>query len=176
MKARRVHFRLQFASSEIRRLAKLYSYDGEGDALGAGREILHRRYSRANLEVIFRWKTKGRGISRLRRNTDLEIADSLRLAVAARAERSALAVLMGLSGIHVAVGSAILTAIFPKRYTIIDFRALDALGVKRPVVVTIELYLAYLCHCRHLAKQNNVTLRCLDRALWQWSKEQTRAD
>jgi len=46
------------------------------------------------------------------------------LALAARTERSAISVLRGLAGVDVPVASAIMTAIDPKRYTILDFRAL----------------------------------------------------
>jgi hypothetical protein len=81
------------------------------------------------------------------------------------------AVLCGLRGVEIPVASAILTAIDPERYTIIDFRALESLGVKSSWH-TVDSYLAYLEQCRELARQNTVSLRELDRALWQWSKEQ----
>jgi hypothetical protein len=119
---------------------------------------------------IFEWKTNGRGRSRLLVNTDEEIADALKLAIAANTDRAAVAVLMGLSGVQVPVASAILTAIDPERITIIDFRPSEALNVIQPSI-NIGVYLSYLDKCRELAKENNVPLRTLDRALWQWSKE-----
>jgi hypothetical protein len=62
--------------------------------------------------------------------------------------------------------------VYPERYTIIDFRALEALGVKRgDGEETLDYYLEYLETCRSLAHDCNVDLRTLDRALWQWSKE-----
>lgn len=94
------------------------------------------------------------------------------MAVHARTERAAVAVLCGLRGVEIPVASAILTAIDPKRYTIIDFRALEALGVENSWH-TVDSYLAYLEHCRSLARENNLGLRELDRALWQWSKERS---
>lgn len=124
-------FVLQFDVSEISSLAARYVVDDQGaddQALRAGREISSGDYSRDNLQVIFRWKTGGRGISRLYRNTDEEIADALQLAVRAAADRSAVAVLCGLNGVEVPVASAILTAINPERFTIIDFRALESPG------------------------------------------------
>jgi hypothetical protein len=87
----------------------------------------------------------------------------------AKTERAAIAVLTGLNGVQVPVASAILTAIHPERFTIIDFRALQALNAAQPI--TLDFYLDYLDECRRLAKANNVDLRTLDRALWQWSKE-----
>jgi hypothetical protein len=59
----------------------------------------------------------------------------------------------------------------PKRYTLVDFRALESLGVTPRPVLTVGYYLEYLGKCRELAKQHRVSLRVLDRALWQWSKD-----
>ncbi|HYM13415.1 MAG TPA: hypothetical protein VEU62_21935 [Bryobacterales bacterium] len=165
-------FQLQFAPAQIKQLAARYVYEDDTEAMQAGKRIVAGDYSRANIEAIFRWKTGGRGISRLRRNSDVEIRDALRLAVNAETERAALSVLCGLSGVEIPVASAILTAIDPERYTIIDFRALEALGVFKSTWHTVDSYLAYLAACRDLARQNSVSLRDLDRALWQWSKEQ----
>ena len=126
-------------------------------------------YTRSNIGRIFDWKTGGRGESRLQRNSDEEIADALRLAVSAKTERAADAVLLGLQGVLAPVASAILTAIDPERYTVIDFRALEALGSKSKDR-SVNFYLAYLTRCRQLAKAHHVALRDFDRALWQWSK------
>jgi hypothetical protein len=153
-------------------LAKRYSYVEDTGALEAGRRISRGDHTWVNIEVIFRWNTVGRGISRLSRNSDLEIADSLRLAVVAQANRLAVSVLTGLNSVNVPVASATLTVIDQQRYTTIDFCALEALGVGR-VVVNINFYLEYLGFCRHVAKGNKINLRNLDRALWQWSKEES---
>ena len=90
-----------------------------------------------------------------------------------KTERAAIAVLLGLQGVHVPVASAILTAIDPERYTVIDFRALEALGSKSKDR-SVNFYLVYLHACRQLAEEHQVTLRRLDRALWHWSSEQGR--
>jgi hypothetical protein len=171
MRKAHISFRLQFEPTQIKGLAARYRYDDDTEALAAGHRIGGGDYSRANLEAIFRWKTGGRGISRLSRNSDLEISEALRLAARAETERAAMAVLCGLGGVDVPVASAILTAIDPERYTIIDFRALESLGVAA-TWHTVDSYLGYLDQCRNLARQNGITLRELDRALWQWSKEQ----
>jgi hypothetical protein len=163
-------FQLRFASSMLPELSKRYSFQDDVDALDAGKKIRSGQYTRANLETIFEWKTNGRGRSRLAKNTDEEIVDALRLAVEAKTDRAAVAVLTGLNGVQVPVASAILTAIDPERFTIIDFRALEALMAIKPMITT-NFYLNYLGQCRELAKENNISLRTLDRALWQWSKE-----
>jgi hypothetical protein len=163
-------FSLQFKPAEMARLAKRYGYKSDDDALAAGSRIRAGHYGRQHLVTIFNWKTKGRGRSRLSGNSDGEIADALNLASHAKTERAAVAVLLGLRGVQVPVASAILTAIYPKRYTVIDFRALEALGCDSKDR-SVNFYLAYLKTCRQLALKYDVTLRNLDRALWQWSSE-----
>jgi hypothetical protein len=165
-------FKLQFDSTEITELAKRYGYQSDDYALEAGRQIRAGNYGRHQLQVIFQWKTKGRGKSRLLRNSDDEIADALHLASNANTERAAVAVLLGLHGVQAPVASAILTAIDPERYTVIDFRALEALG-NDSEDRTVNFYLAYLKTCRQLASKHGVTLRDFDRALWQWSSERS---
>ena len=164
-------FDLQFAVKDISSLAARYDFKDDTAAIDAGARISHGDFSRENLETIFEWKTKGRGRSRLTKNSDDEIVDALKLALEAKTPRAGIAVLTGLDGVDVPVASAILAATKPADHTIIDWRALHALDVYVSNV-TIKLYLTYLRHCRKLAAMGAVTLRELDRAMWQWSKEQ----
>src|SRR5208337_2659503 len=163
-------FQLQFDPSKVEEIASRYSFKEDVDPLEAGKEIRIGKHTRENIQRIFEWKTKGRGRSRLDKNSDQDIADALSLATKGKSDRAAVAVLMGLNGVQVPVASAILTAIDPEHFTVIDFRALEALGVTT-ANMTINYYLEYLDACRGLARENKVTLRTLDRALWQWSKE-----
>jgi hypothetical protein len=166
----RRRFHLQFDPTKIEEIAARYSFREDDKPLEAGNHIQKGEYTRKNLETIFEWKTGGRGRSRLQKNEDRDIADALRLATRAETDRAAVAVLVGLNGVQVPVASAILTAIYPERFTIIDFRALEALGLTN-ANVSIGFYLDYLAACRKLAREHKLSLRTLDRALWQWSKE-----
>ena len=163
-----VKFKLRFDPSEINALAKKYVYADNAAMLAAGKSIAEGDHSTGNLLKIVAWKSP-RSTARVERNTEADVADALRLAVSAKTERAAVAVLTGLRGVDVPVASAVMAAIAPDRFTIIDYRALEALGVKRPSP-SLGVYLEYLGHCRELASQHGVSLRELDRALWQWSK------
>lgn len=165
-------FRLQFSPLEIKTLATRYYDKREADALVAGELIRKGQYTFKNLAIICEWKTRGRRRTLLAENKEEEVADTLRLALDAKSDRAAIAVLTGLSGVQVPVASAIVTAIYPERFTIVDFRALQALGVTN-AVITVDFYLKYLEACSKLAKESRVDLRMLDRALWQWSKEKS---
>jgi hypothetical protein len=154
-------------------LAKRYAVADDIPALDAGKAIAEGDYSVANLKTIFEWKTGGRGRSRLQKNSDAEVNDALWLATIAKERRSAIAVLIGLHGVDVPVASAIITAIYPESFTVIDFRALAALG-SNTADRTIGFYLQYLNYCTTKAAEWNLSLRDFDRALWQWSKEQPK--
>ncbi len=166
-----IEFKPQLNPADIPVLVTRYGPENDDEALTTDYRISEGDYAREHISKIFEWKTKGRGRSRLLRNSDEELADALHLAVIAKTERAAVAVLVGLQGVQVPVASAILTAIDPTSYTVIDFRALQALGSKS-ADRTVSFYLAYLNECRRLAESYEVTLRDLDRALWQWSEEQ----
>jgi hypothetical protein len=159
---------------EAVRLAADYEADEDEGALAAGRAIREGDLSPENLRIIYRWKTKDRGKSRLAQNSDVEIRDALRLAVSAETPRAAIAVLTDLYGVDTPVASAVMTVIRPERFTILDFRALEALG--NPTGDrSVPFYLAYLGYCTDLASRWEMPLRQLDRALWQWSRVRSGA-
>jgi hypothetical protein len=56
-------------------------------------------------------------------------------------------------------------------YPILDFRALQSLGVEQPSQYTFDFWWAYVQACRRLADKHGVDMRTFDRALWQWSAE-----
>lgn len=140
-------------------------------ALDAGAKIIAGDYSRETLEIIARWKSPRR-IELIGQNSKGEIAEALHTALNAKETRTAFAVLMGLCGVDVPMASAILTSIDQTRYTIIDWRALEALGVG-DWPITLPFYLdRYFPECRRLAAVTGTDLRTIDRALWGWSKAQ----
>jgi hypothetical protein len=86
--------------------------------------------------------------------------------------KEAVRALTALEGVGVKMVSAILTAINPNHYTVLDFRALEALGAEDE---ELTLYVLYVEACRAMAKKfGNVALRDFDRANWQWSKRPAR--
>lgn len=168
-----ITFRLDLSRSQLVALVGSYLSDQkevarEMAAFAAGVRIAHGEHTHDVLDPIIRWKSE-RPKSLLAGNTDEEVCDSLRLATSATTDRAAVAVLCGLRGVLVPVASAIFTATFPERFTVIDFRALETLGVKLEPP-TVEHYLQYLDFCRGKAREMALSLRDLDRALWKHSK------
>jgi hypothetical protein len=65
--------------------------------------------------------------------------------------------------------------VFPDDYPILDVRALESLGVKPRSQYPVSFWLEYLSACRGLARRHGVSIRTLDKALWQHSKERAGA-
>ena len=178
------YFQLQPAEAELQTLAEQYwQTTGEKDrelekaAFEAGEAIRNGETTLANLEAIVRWKSE-RAVQYLIGNSSEKIR--LALGVAASPDSStetAVKALLELHGVDLPVASAILAAIFPERYTVLDYRALEALGHARH---DVRFYEEYLEFCKRLAESNIVSpqselpaptpLRTLDRALWEWSR------
>ena len=81
--------------------------------------------------------------------------------------------LLKLRGVGVPIASTLLHFAFPEDYPILDVRALEALGSPPRSVYPVSLWLSYLEACRELASRHRVSIRTLDKALWQWSKERS---
>ena len=178
------YFQLQPAEADLQDLAEEYwQKAGEKEqqlekaAFEAGEAIRNGDYTLANLEAIALWKSE-RVVQFLIANSTEKIRRVLAVAASPKSSTGdAVKALLELQGVDISVASAILAAIFPERYTVLDFRSLEALGHARHDVRFYEEYLAY---CRRLAESEIVKpqsdlpaptpLRALDRALWEWSK------
>ena len=181
------YFQLQPAEAELQQLAEQYwqttgekEHELEKAAFEAGEAIRNGETTLANLEAIVRWKSE-RAVQYLIGNSDEKIRSVLATAAAPDATtETAVKALIELHGVDLHVASAILAAIYPERYTVLDYRALEALGHARHDVRFYEEYLAF---CKRLAESNIVSpqsdlpaptpLRTLDRALWEWTRSHT---
>lgn len=137
----------------------------EDAAFKSGKRIAAGEIDPGLLDPIIDWKSS-RPKSRIKiGNTPYELSEALQVAVSAKQVRTAVGVLRGLNGVDVAMASAMLTAIKPDMYTVIDWRALNALGVKKSWL-TVDDYLEYLGFCKVNAAELEISLRDLDQALW----------
>jgi hypothetical protein len=163
-------FKLQYDPAEIRKLADRYmavSAEDDRKMEEAGQRIARGEFSRANLEIVCGWKSRRR-LRLLDKNTDKQIEQALNGAISSSDVKDAVCPLTALAGIGVKMASAILTAIDPGRYTALDYRALEALGLEDSD--DLDLYMLYLDACLSMSKKHGVTMRTFDRANWQWSK------
>jgi len=178
------YFELQPAETDLQELAEEYWHKAgererelEQAAFEAGAAIRGGEYTLPNLETIVRWKSE-RVVHYLIGNSTENIKSALAIAASADSSTAdAINALTGLRGVDISIATAILTAIYPERYTVLDYRALEALGHARH---NAEFYAEYNAFCRRLAECGMVkaqedlpaptALHALERALWQWSR------
>jgi hypothetical protein len=116
------------------------------------------------------WKTV-RSRPKVAANTEAAVVDATGRALAAVDEETRIAALLELEGVGVPTASTLLYFAFPDDYPILDVRALESLGVKPRSTYPVSFWLDYLEACRRLARDAGVSIRTLDKALWQHSKE-----
>ena len=176
-------FRLQYAPALIPEFAARYlrtpyknrtAADEDRLAEEAGWRLVNTPFNLADVKTIILWKSH-RPMYLFELNDCSEVEAAVKDSIAATEAgdvRRAVKSLTRLSGVGVKMASAILTAMFPTLYTVCDFRASSALGVKD--YSSLRYYVAYLAACREMAVRYGVSLRDFDRANWQWSKDQTK--
>ena len=131
-------------------------------------------YRRREFLRVCAWKTP-RSAPKVALNTEPAVRAATRRALAEPDETARMQALLSLSGVGVPTASTLLYFAFPALYPILDVRALESLGVKPRSQYPISFWLGYLEACRTLAAQSGVSIRTLDKALWQWSKERSVA-
>ena len=124
-----------------------------------------------DLIEVAKWKSPSRPIWRLcSENTEDDVVEVSQVSFSAKSERLRIGVLLALKGVHWPMASVILHFAFPCCYPILDFRVMRT--VDGSTSYNFERWWEYTQLCRSFAKDMDVTLRQLDRALWQYDKRQ----
>ena len=176
---------LRFPESDIRQWAEKYKecnpkqYKKEKEFTCQFKpEVEQRGY--LDTDELYRvacWKA-WQHTKRVKNNNDDCVKEITRQAFTATDEPSRIGVLKVLGGIGWARASAILHFFHKDPYPILDFRALWSVGMEGWSVGvedtkpshSFECWWKYVLFCRKVACQNQVGMRTLDRALWQYSK------
>ena len=166
-------FSLRFPASDVELWAA--RFDAAQDALIEQRVAPRVRalgyLSKVDFLALARWKSP-RSQPRCARNPEDYIRAVTRVALSTPNERLRIEALMLLEGVGWPTASVLLHFGHAEPYPILDVRALWSLGVRvAPDKYDFDLWWRYTECCRRLAARLNVTMRTLDRALWQYSKE-----
>jgi hypothetical protein len=165
--------RVEFDPAEITALAARFPEGDESSvaALGAA-AALRGYYTRGEFLALCEWKSP-RSRPLVAENPRSAVTRCTRRALSAAAERDRIEALLGLRGVGFPTASVLLHFADPAAYPILDVRAVESLGETRSAY-TIPFWLDYLATCRALAREHGVSLRTLDKALWQHSRERVR--
>jgi len=119
---------------------------------------------------ICRWKTP-RTQKRCYNNSEEYIREIARIALSTENTQLQIEILTLLEGVGWPTASTILHFTHKEDYPILDFRTLWSLNCDVPNRYTNKFWEDYTFFCRGLSKENGVSIRVLDKALWQYSKE-----
>jgi hypothetical protein len=168
-----MRFKLQFPLPEVPALAARYDFLDDTDVIRIGEEAGLRGYfTRPEFLYVCEWKTQ-RSNSRVEQNSENEIVEATHVALTAKSEVLRIWSPMALYGVSWATSSVLLHLAHADPYPILDFRALESLGIRHSVIPTARFWNDYVDEFRQLLARSGRGKRMLDRALWQWSKDQS---
>lgn len=122
------------------------------------------------LHKIALWKSRRRA-ALTKNNPEEFVREITSFAFAAKYEESKIGSLILLQGVQYPTASVILHICVDATYPILDFRAIWSLGMQQPSNYTPGYWVKYVDICRSLSGKHGMSVRELDMALWQYSKE-----
>ena len=165
------NFKLKFSKEEIGEYADRYNYNEKllpSDAIEFGK---HNKYlSKSDFLQICEWKsarTKHHCVS----NNENYVKEVTETALTKKSDQLRIEILTLLKGVSWPTASVILHFCHELEFPILDFRALYSLGYDKIPKYDYQFWKKYTEHCRSLSNELEIDLRTLDKALWQYSKE-----
>lgn len=135
--------------------------------------VSHKFLDRNHFIKLGTWKSpRAKNQYSHRLNTNERVKELTAFALTSKDEYIRIMVPQIIKGVSWGVASVILHFAYPDDYTILDYRAIWSLGLKQPKQYNFDYWLEYTVEVKKLAKKLNISLRTLDKALWQYSKEE----
>jgi len=168
-------FKLRFPERDVAKWADRYSYPTnpaiEGNIIPRVGETGY--LTRRDFLTVCKWKTQ-RTQSRCASNSPEFIKSVSAIALSTPDERLRIEIWTLLNGVNWPTASTLLFWLHNEEYPILDFRALWSLGYAKPPKYDFSFWSDYVDCCRTLSRKCGVSVRTLDRALWQYSSEKQR--
>jgi hypothetical protein len=172
---RRVAFKCRAAAGDLKRYAAIYPAEVDDVVLGLTAGARRRgSLTRREFMVLGDWKTP-RSRPRRAANSEALVREATRLALGAKSDELKIGILRMLQGVDWPTASVILHFCDRGAYPILDVRALWSAGLGTPLPpYTTRLWIDFVAFTRELARGSRCSMREIDRALWQYSKEHQR--
>ncbi|MDB4285528.1 DUF2459 domain-containing protein [bacterium] len=164
--------KLQFKEKDIHAIAARYQYQAGEKKLASLKPFVRQRgfITKDELHEIAYWKAPRIAVH-VEKNSKKYVSEVTRFALSTPEERARIEVLTCLNSVSWPTASVMLHFFHVDPYPILDFRALESIGVEVPSQYTFDFWWQYVKFCRAVARKNRVRMRTLDKALWQFSKE-----
>jgi hypothetical protein len=165
--------KLRFPIAKVSYWARRYSYPRSDESLNDLRYAVKAQghFTKNQLLEVCQWKSP-RTLPGVQCNEKSYVVTVTKVALATEDERLRIESLTLLTGVGWPMASVMLHFGVGSDYPILDYRALWSLCCfAAPHQYDYELWRQYVRVCRQLAKRARVTVRTLDMALWQYSRE-----
>ena len=166
-------FLLRFAESRLKHWSQRYDIESDKEVENGVAPCVQkvRYYTKEQLRTVCKWKSP-RSIRHCERNSEQYVETITALALSTCCDRLRIEVLALLDGVGWPTASVLLHFGYGHQYPILDVRALWSLSVDPlPRQYDYDFWQQYTQYCQQTAKRYDLTMRELDRALWQYSKE-----
>ena len=165
------NFKLRFDKDDILYWANRYSFDSDDEPTKIGRTAKEKGILSADqLFKLCQWKSS-RKAAEARKNSELTVREITRFSFSTPDNYCKISSLILLKGVQWPTASVILHFCLDDDLPILDVRAIWSLGKNKPSSYNYEYWEEYVSCCQAISKENNVSVRTLDKALWQFSKE-----
>ena len=164
---------LQFALKETLFWAERYPVEDDAEIEHgiAPRVRQEGHYTKQDLMIIAHWKSPRTKLF-VERNPESFVKEVTRIALSTPDEHLRIQILTLLAGVSWPTSSVLLHFGHEEEYPVLDYRALWSLGLEKPPSnFNFSFWWEYTQFCRLLSREAGVSMRVLDRALWQYSKE-----
>ena len=164
--------KLKFDLECVQDWSSKYEYGGQNKVTKLVKQVRKRGYlTKSELKTIGKWKSP-RSAGSIVDNERLFVKEVTRFALSTRCDRAAIESLTILDGVGAPTASVILHFFHKRDYPILDFRALWSVSLidGDKYNYSYALWSEYVEFCREQAVDAGVSMRILDRALWQYSK------
>ena len=163
---------IKFDLECVQHWAKKYEYRGENKINGLVDPVRNQGcLTKSELKTVCEWKSL-RPAWHLEKNEESLVQEVTRFALKTEYDKAAIESLTILYGVGAATASVILHFFHKQDYPILDFRALWSVSLIEgdKYNYSYALWSEYVKFCREQAANAGVSMRILDRALWQYSK------
>ena len=161
---------LLIPNKDIEYWANRYDYPlSETNLINQKPHIEKQGYLTKNiLEELCMWKSP-RSAGYMKRNSEEYINEITQISFQSKNERTKIQILTILDGVDWPTASVILHLFANDKYPILDFRALWSINIEN-YKYNFNFWWDYVLFTRELSEKHNIDMRTLDRALWQYSK------
>jgi hypothetical protein len=164
-------FRLRFPQRQIALWSSAFEDSGDAPLERVVGRVQRLGYLRkADLVRLARWKTP-RSQRLVKANGERFVGRVTRAAFSTPDERLRIELLTWLDGVGWPTASVILHFCHEDPYPVLDVRALWSLGIEKLPRYDFPFWWSYTQACRRLAREAGCSMRALDKALWQYSRE-----